>query len=360
MNKLGQFVAVATIVAIGVFLRVFPEVVLKVPGMGFVLYHFIGGAPIPGYIVNSQWENDKTWLRPGDVVVTVATKSGTTWAMATVHAIRTRGVVDYDSLIDVVPWADFVRYPGETLEERMAFFQRSQQPYPFGVYKSHSSPEHITVRSDVKYILGVRDLVDVAASLKTFFRDHTADFSTMWGGFPPRAQSDKEFEHFLLNDKGDGEGFLYMMLKYIKFWWPYIRRDNVLLLHYKDRLAHPMEDIAVLDAFLGTKLSSEEQQNVLSHSNFEYMKTNNEKYAYCLSDAPDSVQRLEGKIPSGMCAMEMTKFVAKGKDRDGNIELSPELVTAIRARVVEFLGPEIAAWLQSGGPPPDTTIVPSQ
>lgn len=141
-------------VGIAVYIGVFPEVVLKVPKLGFLLYHFASGAPIPPYMVNVQWEDDSKWLNSGDVVCSVAAKSGTTWAMATAHVLRTKGDDSFTQLLDVVPWADFVRYPGETLDTRIEYFKRAAKPYPFAVYKSHSTPSHIKMRDDVRYVVG--------------------------------------------------------------------------------------------------------------------------------------------------------------------------------------------------------------
>ena len=85
-------------IALALFLKFYPEVVLHVPMVGFILYHLIKGAPIPPYIESNQYENDRTWLKPNDVVAAIAGKAGTTWMMATLHGIRTKG----DFLLSIV------------------------------------------------------------------------------------------------------------------------------------------------------------------------------------------------------------------------------------------------------------------
>ncbi len=75
---------------IAIRIKLSPEVVLKVPKIGFLLYHIINGAPIPPYIVQEHWKNDTEWLQGGSVVVSIAVKSGTTWAMVfTFHPFAT-------------------------------------------------------------------------------------------------------------------------------------------------------------------------------------------------------------------------------------------------------------------------------
>ena len=88
-SKRYRLVILITIIAI--FLKSFPEIVLHVPKIGFLLYSIVKGAPIPAYIVKDMHKNDSAWLRPNDVIAAVAAKSGTTWMMATLHAIRTKG-----------------------------------------------------------------------------------------------------------------------------------------------------------------------------------------------------------------------------------------------------------------------------
>lgn len=344
-----QLIIIVIIILISIILKLYPEIVLKVPNYGFILYHIINNAPIPPYIVNEQWKDDYKWLKSNDIIISVGIKSGTTWMMSTLHAIRTRGSVDYDSILDVVPWVDFVRYPGETLEERIKFFNRSQSKYEYALYKSHSSPQDIKIRNDVKYIIGVRNLIDVCASLKTFLNDHTIEFSTLWGGFPAKLKTDEDYYHFLLVDKGDKIGFIYTLTDYIKYWWPYRNYSNILFVHYNDRLNYPVKDINILTKFMNITLNEEEKKLILYQSSFEYMKKNNFKFAYCQSTDINNIQQLYNKLPKSICAIEIDKFVAKGKDRNGNIELPQNIIEQINIICLKELGEEICNWLKNGG-----------
>jgi hypothetical protein len=338
-------------------LHLLPEVLLHIPGQGFRLYHIVKGAPIPPYIVPDAWRNDSNWLKKGDVVVSAMIKGGTTWAMATVHAIRQRGKsLGEENLLDVMPWVDFVRYPGESTEERIAFFKRSQSNFSFGVYKSHLHPPFIRLREDVKYIVGVRNLMDVAASLRSFMSSHTEQFRSMWGGYPPIVNGDEEFHDIYLRDKGDGKPFLLIYTDYVRSWWPLRNHSNILFLHYSDRLKSPYDDVNRLNRFLGTTLNEEEKQNVLVNSSFKYMKANNAKFAYCMSDSKNSVQQLHGKLSQSLCALNPESFVNKGPHRNGYIELTLELKEGINRICLEELGFEICNWLKDGGPLPNVEL----
>lgn len=336
----------------------YPEIVLKVPKIGYVLYHFVSGAPIPPFIVDTQWKNDTSWLHSGDIVVSCWIKGGTTWGLVTAHSIRTKGVVDYDSLLDVVPWVDFVRYPGETLAERVTMFRRVAAKYPYAIYKTHSSPSPtgIQLRSDVKYIVGVRSLVDSCASLVTFLPGHTEKFTRLWGDFPPRQQTADEFETWVLDDMGGGVGYISIQTEFLRNWWAHRHDPNVLFVHYGNRLKDPEADINNFAKFMGVDLTLAEKQAVITVSSFDVMKANNHKYAYCLSNASDSVQQLSNKLSSPLCAMEDHVFVAKGKARNGRKEFSAHLVKRINDRCLEEFGAEICEWLETGGPPPDVDL----
>ncbi len=56
-----------------------PELTLKVPFIGFIFYQLLTGCNMPPYINYEAFKNDSSWLRDGDVVVSIAAKSGTTW-----------------------------------------------------------------------------------------------------------------------------------------------------------------------------------------------------------------------------------------------------------------------------------------
>jgi hypothetical protein len=342
------------VIAVAAFLRLNPEVVLKVPRIGFVLYHFVKGAPIPPYVVHDQWVNDSAWLKTGDVVVSVAAKSGTTWAMATVHAIRTKALVDYRDITDVVPWADFVRYPGETLDERIEFFKRASKPFTFGAYKSHDAPPLIKIRPDVKYIAGIRDPVDILASFKGFLATHSVEFSKMWGGFPDLNQSDEDYFKMMLVDKGDGTGLMDNILDYWVGWWPHRYDSNVLILNYADRLKDSHEDIRRIAKFLDVSLTDVEVDRIVASTDFKWMKKNTMKFSYAFE--PEGVQQLKGTPAANIIPIIGEGLVSKGKDRRGRDEVPLQYAEETERKCLRRLGPEICVWLKTGGPLPNVEI----
>jgi len=248
-----------------------------------------------------------------------------------------------------------VRYPGEPLEERIAYFKRASAGKPFAAYKTHSHPPDIKIRKDVKYVVGVRSYVDVAASFRPFMSQHEPAFSKMWGGFPPLSQTDAEYEHFALNDAGGGKSFMQLQVyDFVIGWWPHRKDDNVLLLHYTDRVNQPEADIDKLDAFLNTKLTAEEKKAVRAQSSFEYMKANDAAFLYLIS--ANDVQQLKGKPSHGMSSIRKGGMISKGKDRQADHDLSPKMIEQLHVQCKEHLNAAICEWLLKGGPMPDVEL----
>src|SRR5262245_60507387 len=117
-----------------------PHLFLRVPKVGFLLYAILGGGTIPPYIDTLLWQNEHLWAEPGDVIVAVPAKSGTTWTFQTVHQVRMRGVENYTNLLQEVPWLELVYYPGQTVEHRALIMLRSKKQHDFKVFKSHQAP----------------------------------------------------------------------------------------------------------------------------------------------------------------------------------------------------------------------------
>jgi hypothetical protein len=343
------------VVLIAVLVRLNPEIVLKVPKVGFVLYHFVKGAPIPPYFSQDHWAKDTAWLEAGDVVISITGKSGSTWAMATLHEIRTRGMgEEYRDITDVVPWADFVRYPGESLEERIAFFRRAAKPFPFAIYKTHHGPPSVQVRPDVKYIVGIRNPVDSFASFRGFLSAHSREFSSMWGGFPPLEQTDEEFYKLMLVDKGDGMGVMEDILDLWLGWWPYRNDPNVLFVNYADRVKDTREDIVRISNFLNMTLTNDEIDRVQARSDFTWMKNNANKFSYAFE--AEGVQQLKGTPAANVIPLKGEGLIVKGKDRQGARELPGEWVERMEQLCWKKMGRELCSWLTTGGPLPDISL----
>ncbi len=77
----------AALVAIAVFVKTQPVILLKVPNIGFILYAIIGGVPPPPYMTKECFEHFDEFVRPGDVIIAAGAKMGTTMTLNAVHQV---------------------------------------------------------------------------------------------------------------------------------------------------------------------------------------------------------------------------------------------------------------------------------
>jgi hypothetical protein len=347
------------VAVLAISLRTFhPELLLRIPRVGFVLYYLIGGVPIPPFFESTMFHRDEEWLRPNDVVVSAGAKTGTTWLLETVHQIRMRGrdTNASDVFLDA-PWAEYKRFPGETKEQRMSYIRSVSERFPFGVYKTHYAPpvNMPRVRNDVKYVLSFRDPFDSVSSFVTFGENYSPSYRDWWGGFPPVGSDDLDsLEKMVLRDKGDGKSGFFedLILDHVRGFWPYRNSANVLWLHYADRLSDPVADLDKISSFLGIQLSGEEKRAVLNHTSFATMKARDRRYRFCgIFDEP----RRYGLIPRDVECM-FSNFVVKGAARRGKDELRSGAREEMVRLCHKHLGVEVCEWLKSGGTLPDVKL----
>lgn len=362
MKRIFALAVALLAVALGVGLRTHPHWVFKVPRVGFILYAIAGGA-VPPFFDPSIFQKplQDQWARPGDVFVAVPAKSGTTWMMNTVHHIRAKGQpAPFRDIYEEVRWPELVYYPGQPMPERIAVLNRVSQKYPFSIYKTHFGPKKLlALREDAKYVVAVRNIVDVAASLKPFLRSHDKEFAKMWGGFPPGAGEPEQpgdmerYEHFFLVDSGNGQPMLdSVVLDCLAEFWPHRNQPNVHFLHYSDRLRNDSEEIAKIAKFIGWELTPQEVSLVAEKNTFAFMKREAHKFnpSYIFEEF---AQR--GSVPKTLTTM-LTELVSVGAKRNGEKELGKQFVDRILAHVEQRFGKEIARWINYGGSFPDVEL----
>ena len=109
-----------SLIAVAVALLAFiiathPELVLKIPNIGFIPYAIITGKPVSAYFDMTCFKDFKSWIRPKDVIITAGIKSGTTMLLYISHLIRVKGNVEKYPFRDVninTPWPALIHKPG--------------------------------------------------------------------------------------------------------------------------------------------------------------------------------------------------------------------------------------------------------
>ena len=198
---------------------------------------------IPPYFDLDIFNESTDWLKPNDVIVSTAAKSGTTWMLFCSHQIRVKGDDETHPFVDVsisTPWPELIQAPGETWEDRLLKFNTTILPdgtalkdywdhpkYDFRIFKSHYTPNEfkglIGGDSKIKFLAMARNGLDQVASMTPFFDKHTEDFRKMWGGFPPAdggsGDNAAEVASLRLKQFMPGDIFGHFYFDYVNNWY---------------------------------------------------------------------------------------------------------------------------------------------
>jgi hypothetical protein len=306
------------------------------------------------------------WLKAKDVMVSAPSKSGTNWLLYTLHLIRSKRsasaiLVD---LYEEIGWCEFVYYPGQTLKERTEILQNRSRKYPIGMFKTHFNPLSFEIKDDVKYILLMRNPVDVVSSMRAFFEHNRKELSNNWGGFPASDAEDgftnEEFADFLFHIGGNKRCYFdVMIMEYIKSWWPFRKHANVLFVHYSDRIKNDALQIERISRHIGLELTNTEIADIARLSSFDAMLQ--------LEHALSPKRVFDSFIGRGLLPTNFSLFdthnnnftiMNKGPTRTGEKELPPGITHAIKQILYTELGAEIANWMMKGGEFPMHSEIP--
>jgi aryl sulfotransferase len=205
------------------------------------------------HLDSTRW--DRFSPRDGDVVVTTAYKSGTTWTQRILAAL-VLGPRPLDCHIgDVSPWID-ARFHGP-LEPVLEVLEAQRHRR---VVKSHLAADGLSYWNHVRYVVVGRDTRDVFMSLWNHYRGYT---DLMYARLNDPERPGPEFPlcpgepHELWRrwiDEGwfewerDGWPF-WSHHHHMASWWPFRDLPNVLLVHYNDLLTDVEAEMRRIAAF---------------------------------------------------------------------------------------------------------------
>lgn len=288
---------------------------------------------MPPYIIPGPFEEGNTdWLKDGDVVVSVAAKSGTTWMLFCSHQIRVKGNDEEFPYGDVslsTPWPEFIQTPGDDWEIQKEKYNTTILPdgtpyknywdnpgYPFRVFKSHNRAESFGSligdkdkrKKNVRFLAMTRYGLDQIASMVPFFLCHSSEFRNLWGGFPPASSAPiREISKERFEQCKPGGIWFDQFFPYVNSWWKVKDDDNVLFLHYSDAKNDLPGTVSKMAKFFGIDLTEKEHEKIVEKCGFEYMKDHESMFEYMVPLNP----AFQGTV--------MTKggLIRKGEQGDG-------------------------------------------
>jgi hypothetical protein len=167
-------------------------------------------------------------VRPTDVIIATFPKSGTTWIQQIVHAIRSRGSMDFEEICEVVPWLESAHDMGQDPDANQAWGPR--------VFKTHLDGERTPPGG--RYLLAVRNPKSVVVSFHRFF-----DGAYFEAGSISLEAFTREW---FMGGTASGRYW-----KHVKSWWPHVGRSDTLTLAYEDMIADHRGTVARIADFLG-------------------------------------------------------------------------------------------------------------
>eukprot|EP00544_Gedaniella_sp_CCMP2646_P007141 CAMPEP_0202485772 /NCGR_PEP_ID=MMETSP1361-20130828/4517_1 /ASSEMBLY_ACC=CAM_ASM_000849 /TAXON_ID=210615 /ORGANISM="Staurosira complex sp., Strain CCMP2646" /LENGTH=357 /DNA_ID=CAMNT_0049114743 /DNA_START=429 /DNA_END=1502 /DNA_ORIENTATION=- len=348
--KLSAAVALALAVTIGLVGKRCPNLFLRIPNIGFIPWALTGN-PIPPYFDPSIYAKEyfHEWAKDGDCIFASGPKSGTVWVHNIIHLLKNDGNDDFEYLLSEHNGiTEFLLYPEHSVEMRINETQAKREkaksrPVPAMTHFSHMSPSrniygmNVQIHPNIKYLVTLRNLKEVARSLYSFVNNFSPEFRKMWGGFPPPFSSPEDAVDLCIDKKE-------LTFDHARGWWNVRSEPNVLLVHFADLKTHPRATIERIASFLDISVSDELMNVTLHKSAFDYMKNR------VTTEHPEVYGCRNGR-PGEPSFVSIVDHINKG-DSDGADEFfTPEMEQKFRIAIEKYLGeyPDLIQWLETGG-----------
>jgi aryl sulfotransferase len=284
-----------------------------------------------------RWDRFET--RPGDIVITTAYKSGTTWMQAIVANLIFQDGAIPGPIMEISPWIDMrIRDFDEIVRTTSAQTHRR-------FLKTHLPLDGIPYREDVRYIYVGRDLRDVFMSFWNHYRYYSEeayrrinDPQTLAGDPLPRCPDDiKElWKQWVRRGwfEWEKEGYpFFSSSHHAQTWWDFRHRPNILFVHFADLLANSSQEIERVARFIDVPVTPDALERIVEAVSFNRMKAN-----------ADAVVGDAGAFWKG----GGQRFINKGTNGRWREVLNGDDLSAYRAMLERALSPECARWLEEG------------
>jgi hypothetical protein len=283
-------------------------------------------------------EDSGRWLafafRPGDIVISTRSKSGTTW-MQMICALLIFQTADLPApLAHLSPWLDWLITTQQQVYDQLAA-QRHRR-----FIKTHTPLDGVPIEPDVSYLVVARHPLDMAVSLyhqgdninRERLRQLTdAPPPSAAERPPPRLPPHPWLVRWIERDSDPRTELdsLPGVLWHLADAWRRRREPNVLLVHYDDLLADLDAQMRHIAAWLGIHVPAQRWPALVEAATFAAMR----RQAQAL--VPD---------PSGVLN-DHRVFFRQGRSGAGRDLLSTEEINRYHQRAAELAPPDLLTWL---------------
>lgn len=280
-------------------------------------------------------EDSARWLefpfRPGDVVISTRSKSGTTWVQM-ICALVVFQTADLPApLGEISPWLDWLGSPQEDVYAHL----EAQQHRRF--VKTHTPLDGVPIDSRATYIVAARDPLDMAVSLyhqgDNIDRERVRELTGQPEPAQPHARPPLE-EWLPIWIGWDANPREYMdslpgVMWHLSDAWARRAEPNIVLVHYDD-LSNDLEgEMRRLAARLGIEVPDTKWPELVHAAGFDQMRARAEQLA------PDAMGTLKDRA----------RFFRRGSSGAGREVLPAEELARYNARAAELAPPDLLDWL---------------
>jgi aryl sulfotransferase len=293
-------------------------------------------AATPLFHYTSPDEDSARWwdfsFRPGDIVVSTRSKSGTTWVQM-ICLMLVFGTPELpDRLGALSPWLDHLVRTKEDVFARLAAQTQRR------VIKTHTPLDGVPLREDATYIVVGRHPLDMAVSL--YHHGNNIDRRRMaeLTGRPEVVRPPRPPLHEWLVGFVDWEGdprewldTLPGIMLHLADAWARRHEPNIVLVHYDDLVTDLNGSMRRLAVVLRTPVDEECWPALVHAATFDAMRAD--------ASAPDTLGVLK----------DPTAFFRRGTSGEGRALLTADELAHYRDRVAAMAPADLLPWLQRDG-----------
>jgi aryl sulfotransferase len=291
--------------------------------------------PGPRRYVSEDEDSDR-WtgfaFRPGDIVISTRSKSGTTW-MQTICALLVFGNPDLPRpLAELSPWIDHLVEPKEHVYARLA----AQEHRRF--VKTHTPLDGIPLDARATYVVVARHPLDMAVSL--YHQGNNIDYVRLRqltgapepsSPAPPRPPVRDWLLSWIASDPDPRTALdsLPGVMWHLGDAWSRREEPNVVLVHYDDLRSDLEGQMRLLAGRLGIAVPEAVWPSLVRAATFDQMRVRADLLL------PDRTGVLK----------DSAAFFRRGRSGAGRELLTDEEWADYRTRAAALAAPELLAWL---------------
>lgn len=275
-------------------------------------------------------------FRPGDIVISAAAKSGTTWVQMICALLIFQTPTLPAPLPQLSPWLDS-RWPGERAISALELAAQQHRRF----MKTHKPLNELPSDPRVTYIVVARNPLDVAVSQH---HQHLLLTTASNPGQPSSGRNPhKSARQYLLDNidimgitRNGRDNYFDKMLKHLSCAWERRAEPNVVLMHYQDLAADLAGEMCRLAKRLDITVSEDKWPSLVQAATFKQMQAT--------ADQLQPLKYAETRDPS----KEHAAFFRRGSSGDGRALLTEAELARYYTRAARVAPRELLAWLHRG------------